>query len=87
MEKTVCLNAFENCPNGDQSYIDMDNPESGETGNIAGYSVYLRIETPSDPQQPFDIPVDTDKDFSDYETAREYGEKLALDYKTEFREY
>lgn len=84
---TVCMNAFERLPNGDETYIDMDRPSEGETGQIAGYNVYLRIETPNDQQQPFDIPAASDLDFIDYNQAIAHGEAMATKYQTELRIY
>lgn len=45
---SVHLHGFQNLPCGSQEYCD-------DQSKISGWAVYLRAETPNDPQQSFDI--------------------------------
>ena len=45
---SVHLHGFCNLPDGGQEY--SDNP-----AQIDGWAIYIRVETPDDPQQPFDL--------------------------------
>lgn len=44
---------------------------------LGGYGVYLHIDTPDDPQQPFDHMFDAEYDHTQYVTALKYAIKLA----------
>lgn len=45
---SVHLHGFCNLPDGGQEYCD-------DPAEIDGWAVYVRVETPDDPQQPFDL--------------------------------
>lgn len=59
-----------------------------EIDECDGFSVWVRIETPHDKQQPFDMVESTDKDFATIEAAREYAESLSHEWgNSEIDEY
>ena len=45
---SVHLHGFCNLPDGGQEYSD-------DPAQIDGWAIYIRVETPEDPQQPFDL--------------------------------
>ncbi|MEP0961340.1 MAG: hypothetical protein ABJQ70_17195 [Roseobacter sp.] len=45
---SVHLHGFCNLPDGGQEYCD-------DLALIDGWAIYFRVETPDDPQQPFDL--------------------------------
>jgi hypothetical protein len=45
---SVHLHGFCNLPDGGQEYCD-------DLAEIDGWAIYIRVETPDDPQQPFDL--------------------------------
>lgn len=65
-ERSVILQAFHTHASGDQSYT--DNPDETD-----GWCVYIRTETPDDPQQPFSI-----DDVGDFETRPEAEDAATL---------
>ncbi len=67
---TICLHAWRHAEYGDQEYSDAS---SGE--HVDGWTVYVREETPQDPQQPFDIPEEAD--FATYEEAAAHARDLS----------
>lgn len=50
----VCVHAWRNTPDGDCEYCDPAEQAPH------GWCVYTRTETPSDPQQPFDLSNECD---------------------------
>ncbi len=55
MEMTVHAHAWSRLPSGDIEYTD-------DADDADGFSTYVRVETSSDPQQPFDIVNEEDHD-------------------------
>ena len=66
---SVHLHGFCNLPDGGQEYSD-------DPAQIDGWAIYIRIETPDDPQQPFDLHELTDH--PTYECAKGAARALAL---------
>lgn len=59
----VHIHGFTTLPDGGQEYSD-------DPAHIDGWSSMVRIETPDDPQQPFDIVLEMDHDTKDRAEAR-----------------
>lgn len=81
-ERQVCLNGWARDEYGNENYADYYGQE-----HCDGFSVYLRIETPTDPIQPFDIPDECERDLSTYEAALAYADKLAAAHTCEVMEF
>lgn len=72
-EKSVQVHAWAFDTDGGQDYADADLGEPHD-----GWAVYLRVETPDDPQQPFDCR--NDQDFTTKEEALTYAGTLAAQH-------
>lgn len=81
-EKSVCMNAWAWTEAGDQEYAD-----AAMGARHDGWSTYLRIETPDDPQQPFDIPDASDRDFTTRDEAEAFAQELAAEHGCEVQEF
>ena len=82
-ERAVCVNAFRRYEsNGVEIEEYTDNPEL-----IDGWNVYLRVETPDDPQQPFDCIEEVERDFKTLELANDYATTLANKYNADIQHY
>jgi hypothetical protein len=66
---SVHLHGFCNLPDGGQEYSD-------DPAQIDGWAIYVRVETPDDPQQPFDL-YDL-PDHPTYESAKGAAHATAL---------
>lgn len=75
-ETTVQVHAWAETPDGDQEYADADAGEEHD-----GWSVFLRVPTPNDPQQPFDTKAE--RDFATRQEAQIYAAQLAATHKAE----
>lgn len=64
------LHGFCNLPDGGQEYC--DNP-----AQIAGWTIYVRVETPDDSQQPFDLYELPDH--RNFESAKGAARAIALE--------
>lgn len=65
---SVHLHGFINLPDGGQECCDIEE-------DIDGWAVYIREETPQDPQQPFDIHEVSDR--PTYEAAEKVARGIA----------
>lgn len=77
-DTTVHMQGFTIDENGDQTHC--DDPDL-----IQGWTTYVRIETPDDPQQPFDII--RSEDHPDEPTATARAEALALEIHGDAEDY
>ncbi|MEQ9243845.1 hypothetical protein [Roseovarius indicus] len=66
---SVHLHGFRNLPDGGQEYCD-------DPALIDGWAIYVRVETPDDPQQPFDLHELPDK--QTYSSAEGAARAIAL---------
>lgn len=65
---SIHLHGFTTLADGSQEHSD-------DWMQIDGWCVYIRTETPNDPQQPFDI--NNEADFADFPTAKAHAQGLA----------
>lgn len=68
-EKSILIHAVMTDENGDSGYAEIDQAES--------FAVYVRTETPEDPQQPFDI--SDDSDHATLQDAIDQAKRLSVD--------